>query len=65
MILKLNIMRNQANAIDAIRLLKEQNRDECVIRFPFKKIIFDMELFDQNNSRAELLESQIKRFETE
>lgn len=59
--LKLNIMRNQANSINAIQMFNDGN-NELFIRFPFKRIIFDLELFDRNGSSGQLIESQMTKY---
>lgn len=67
MLLKLNKLRNKANAINAIYLIGEKNYNHVtvddVIRFPFDKIMIDLELYDQNDSSAQFSIPEMKRFE--
>lgn len=68
MLLKLNQIRNKANAYNAIHLIDERNMTNTslddIIRFPFEKIMIELELFDSDESSAQSLISDMKRFET-
>lgn len=68
MLLKLNQIRNKANAYNAIHLIDERNMTNTslddIIRFPFEKIMIELELFDSDESSAQSLISDMKRFGT-
>lgn len=62
MLLKLNNIRNKANAIHSIQLIRRYNVSEHFIRFSFQKIIIDLELSTRDRSNVQAMETQMKRF---
>lgn len=63
MMSNLNNIRNKANAINLVRLIRKSGITENVVKFPFEKFIIDMELSNRNPSDLQLLVPAMKRFD--
>lgn len=63
MLLKLNTMRNKANAIHIVGMIYSFNTSNPFSRFPYNEIMIHKQLFNQDEQSFYVLEPQMKRFE--